>query len=86
MQGTQAFLPAKSSIPGIRPDLVGGYRSRDPQKDDTVLQGHPEAAGVWCAGYDNNSRDLDSEPYRMDKNYVSPESIRRGSKSPFGGR
>lgn len=84
MRGHENFLPAKERIPGITPDLVGGYRRRDTDKDDTVLLGHPEAAGTYCGGYDNSSPHLESESYRMDRNYVSPETIRRGSKSPFG--
>lgn len=86
MRGNEAFLPARERIPGIHQDLVGGYRERSPDKDDTTLQGHPEAAGIYCGGYDNSSPHLEATPYRMDRNYVSPETIRRGSRSPFGGR
>lgn len=76
-------------IPGIRPDVVGGYRYNPPDKEDTVVLGHPEVAGQYVTKYDHNDRflgDLNDAPTeRTDLNYEGPEEIRRRSKgSPFG--
>jgi hypothetical protein len=69
------------TIPGNREDLVGGYRDYDRTRDDTKLLGHPESAAIYCGGEDHRSPTLENESYRMDKNYVSPEEIRRRCKT-----
>jgi hypothetical protein len=61
-------------------EIRGGHQPWSPDRDDTVLQGHPEVAGVYCENYDNRSRFLDSAPTRHDLNYVGPQQIRRRSK------
>lgn len=80
-EGMRNAYPTDVTIPGNREDLVGGRRDYDRTKDDTKLLGHPEAAGMYCGGEDNRSRTLEGESYRMDRNYVSPEEIRRRCKT-----
>ncbi|MGB8520848.1 MAG: hypothetical protein WCD38_11865 [Candidatus Tumulicola sp.] len=82
--GKRSFLPTETEIPGIHEDLVGGHRAFDPNRDDTVVRGHPEAAAMFDMNYDNRSIDLKASPTRMDKNYISPEEVRRRSKSRNG--
>jgi hypothetical protein len=77
---TRAVKKSDTRIPGIGPELGSGYREWDAERNDTLLQGHPEAAGVFTMNYDHNSPDLTASPERMDENYVGPEEIRRKSK------
>ena len=83
-KGKRSFLPTETNIPGIREDLVGGSRRFDPDRDDTIVRGHPEVAAMFSMNYDNRAQDLKASPERLDKNYISPEEVRRRSKSRSG--
>jgi hypothetical protein len=82
--GKRSFMPTQTDIPGSREDLVGGHRTFNPDRDDTVVRGHPEAAAMFSMNYDNRSQDLKASPERLDKNYISPEEVRRRSKCRSG--
>jgi hypothetical protein len=51
-----------------------------PEREDTVLQGHPEVAGQFTHDYDARDPELRGESRRMDMNYVSPEERRLKAK------
>jgi hypothetical protein len=69
------------TVPSIKPDMLGYGRYGNSEKVDTVLLGHPEIAGTYTQGYDNNDRYLSGDsPTRNDENYVSAEDIRRRQK------
>jgi hypothetical protein len=80
--GKRTFLPTRVDIPG--PQRNGESNPFDPNRDDTILRGHPEVAGIYCGGYDNRSKELDTSPYRMDKNYISADDVRRASRRKSG--
>jgi hypothetical protein len=80
----RAVIKPDVEIPGNTPDLNGGWRPWDSEKDDTTLTGHPEAAGQYEVEYDRNDPFLGGkEVIRRDLNYVSPEEIRRKSKQRY---
>jgi hypothetical protein len=54
-----------------------------PRKEETVLLGHPEVAGIHTMNYDARDPHLGSRPERQDLDYVSPE--RRLLRSKYGG-
>jgi hypothetical protein len=67
-------------IPSIQPVVLGYGGTFEADKEDTVIFGHPESAGIYNGGYDNADPYLDADPYRMDLNFVSAEDVRRRSK------
>lgn len=93
-QDPAAFEHLRSSLPGqpvagIQPDVLGYGRYGNMEKEDTVVLGHPEAAGQYMTKYNARDQflgDMDDAPTeRQDLNYVGPEEIRRRSKgSSFG--
>jgi len=70
-------------IPSVNTTKNGGYNPQSPEKEDTVIFMHPEVAGVYNQGYDNESRTLDDSPERMDLNYASAEVVRQRSKGGY---
>jgi hypothetical protein len=73
-------LKSKDRIPAYPKNGEGWINPFNPEKEDTVIFMHPEVAGVYNQGYDNDDPYLGDAPTREDLNYVSAEDVRKRSK------